>query len=223
MTQQSHQLKTLDISPNSTTRGIVIWLHGLGANSHDFQPLIPYFNRIAPGIRYIFPDAPIQSVTINGGMQMQAWYDISDADLAQNQDWAGIQKSSELLQSLVNDLANQHPTLPIVLAGFSQGGLIAIQTALKNNPSVVGLLVLSSYLANNALSNLDDSFSFKGSLMMMHGKSDPVVPITLATKSFEKLIPLIKNNKWQEYNMAHEIDQEQIFDISNWLDNIFRI
>jgi len=223
-----NNLRILDIKPDSNTRAIVIWLHGLGASANDFEPVLPIINEITPGIRYIFPNAPVMSVSINGGMTMPAWYDVSHPDLSQQADLPGIYASCEKLSGLVEHIRNEvGEDIPVILAGFSQGGVIALTTALTTMRTttlpdataepcnIQGVLALSAYLPEiNALKQKD---KLDLSLLMMHGSNDPIVPIEHARHSFDKLSQLISNTRWQEYPMDHTLCYEEVQQIGEWL------
>lgn len=212
-------LRILDVKPNSETRGIIIWLHGLGANSNDFEPILPIIDEIAPGIRYIFPNAPLMSVSVNGGMMMPAWYNISSPDLGQQQDFAGINASSDKLVELIEHYEKESDgKVPIIIAGFSQGGVIALTTALTRSTNIHGVLALSAYLPE--LQNHEQITKKELDLLMMHGTNDPVVSIAHAKKSFEKLTTLVTKTQWHDYPMDHTLSYEEIQEVGHWLKKI---
>ena len=208
-------LHILDIKPKNQTRAIVIWLHGLGANANDFEPVLPILNEIAPGIRYIFPNAPLMSVSVNGGMTMPAWYDIIHPDLSVEQDLAGIEASCLKLETLINQVQSEtDQQVPVFLAGFSQGGVIALTTALTRSVNIKGVIALSTYLPNI---NLDKSDKKSLSILMMHGLNDPIVPIKYARKSFDAISQTVNDAQWHEYPMEHSLSYEEIQEMGNWL------
>ncbi|MDH3327415.1 MAG: alpha/beta hydrolase [Gammaproteobacteria bacterium] len=214
-----NNLRILDIKPDTETQVIVIWLHGLGANASDFEPVLPILNEVITGIRYIFPNAPLKSVSVNGGMMMPAWYDISNPDLSQHQDLDGIEESCCNLEGLVTHIRNEaEDNTPIILAGFSQGGVIALTTALTKDVDIQGVLALSTYLPE--LKQHDITNKLDLSLLMMHGTSDPVIPIGFAKKSFEKLATLISDTNWEEFPMDHSLCYEEVIKIGEWLKTI---
>ena len=214
-----NNLRVLDIKSDTETRAIVIWLHGLGANSNDFEPILPILNKVIPGIRYIFPNAPLMSVSVNGGMTMPAWYDIAHPDLSLHQDIQGINASSDKLAGIVNHIKKEAgDNIPIVLAGFSQGGAIALTTALTRSVNVQGVLALSTYLPNIDSNDIMSTPDLK--LLMLHGTSDPIVPIAFASKSFSTLSTLVSNTEWQEFPMDHSLCYEEIEVIGEWLKKI---
>lgn len=211
-----NDLRILDIKPNTETKAIVIWLHGLGANSNDFEPVLPIINKIVSGVRYIFPNAPLMSVSVNGGMMMPAWYDISNPDLGQQQDFAGINASCDKLVGLIAHYKKESSNhIPIIIAGFSQGGVIALTTALTRTVEIDGVLALSAYLPE--LQNHEQTTKKNMNLLMMHGINDPVVPISHAKKSFENLSTLFTKTQWIEYPMDHTLSFEEIQQIGTWL------
>ena len=209
-------LRILDIKPDTETHAIIIWLHGLGASSSDFEPILPIINEIVPGIRYIFPNAPLMSVSVNGGMMMPAWYDISHQNLGQQQDFTGINASCDKLVSLIAHYEKESGgKAPIIIAGFSQGGVIALTTALTRATSVTGVLALSAYLPE--LQNHEQTTKKELDLLMMHGTNDPVVPIAHAKESFEKLSALVTKTQWFDYPMDHTLSYEEIQELAKWL------
>ena len=198
----------------------VIWLHGLGADATDFEPLVPMLD-LGASVRFIFPNAPVRPVTINGGMEMRAWYDIDPgAPLAGGND---IKDSVSAIRSIVEEeIAAGIPSERIALAGFSQGGVIALELGLSFSQSLAGIMALSTYLHDHeqvterlALANVDTP------IFMAHGISDPVIPITRAITSREALIQLNYRVQWHEYAMGHQVCPQEITHISQWLSSIY--
>ena len=198
----------------------VIWLHGLGADATDFEPMVPMLD-IQASVRFIFPNAPIRPVTINGGMEMRAWYDIDPgAPLAGGED---IKNSVAAIRSIVaEEIAAGIPSERIALAGFSQGGVIALELGLSHNQPLAGIMALSTYLHDHeqiteriGLANVETP------IFMAHGLSDPVIPITRAITSREALIGLNYRVEWHEYAMGHQVCPQEITHISQWLASIF--
>lgn len=196
-----------------------IWLHGLGADGYDFEPIaaeldFPTKNQT----RFIFPHAPSRAVTINGGMRMPAWYDIRSMDISAQEDLEGIRESARQIRRLIeNEVNNGIQTKHIVLAGFSQGGAIALYTALNNDFSLAGIMVLSSYLPVSC--NTPSSAS-QQPVFYAHGEDDPVIPVSLAEQSREKLATSGFSVEWHKYKMPHSVCAEEIKDISNWLSSV---
>lgn len=204
--------------------GCVIWLHGLGADGHDFEPIVSELNLPqALSVRFIFPHAPMIPVTINNGYIMRAWYDIMAMDIDSKQDETGILRSQSLLQDLINQQVSQGiPSQRIVLAGFSQGGSIILQTGLRFNQPLAGLMALSSYLP--LADTLDVEKSQQNSavpIFMAHGDSDPVVRPELAYRSRSQLERCGYALEWHEYTaMQHSVSAQEIADISRWLQQL---
>lgn len=202
----------------------VIWLHGLGADGHDFEPIIPEL-RLDPGlnIRFVFPHAPMLPVTINQGFVMRAWYDIRTADIGSEPDEKGIRKSSGLLGKMIGaQIAGGIRSDRIVLAGFSQGGVIALQAGLRYSKKLAGIIALSTYLP------LEDSLDVEKSeinadipILLAHGSADPVIPIHLAQRSRGKLEQENYQVEWHEYKgMPHSVSEQEIFHIAEWLEKV---
>jgi len=198
----------------------VIWLHGLGADATDFEPLVPMLD-ISASVRFIFPNAPIRPVTINGGAEMRAWYDIDPgAPLAGGAD---IRDSAEAIKSIIeSEIAAGISSERITLAGFSQGGVIALELGLSFNRPLAGIMALSTYLHDHeqiteriGLANVETP------IFMAHGLSDPVIPITRAITSREALIGLNYRVEWHEYAMGHQVCPQEITHISQWLASIY--
>ena len=196
----------------------IIWLHGLGADGEDFISIAEQIN-LPVSMRYIFPHAPKMSVTINGGFVMRAWYDIADIDIASKQDAAGIHASQAeiekfITQEKVRGVAEEN----IFLAGFSQGGAIALHTGLRHPAKLGGILALSTYLPLADTLSQEVSLSAKNTpVFFAHGRHDPVVPYELGKQSAEKLQQLGHQIEWHEYPMPHSVCAEEISDIENWL------
>ncbi len=213
-------IECLEVQTGASPHGVVIWLHGLGADGYDFVPVVKELEALgAPPIRYVFPHAPKIPVSINNGFVMRAWYDIRTADLAQREDEAGIRASHDAVQQLIErevqrGTARDH----IVLAGFSQGGAITLHTGLRQAKPLAGLLALSAYLP---LTDKFDSERHAASvgvpILMAHGSHDPVVPISRASHSHEILRTLGYAVQWHEYPMVHSICGEEIEVIAAFL------
>ena len=202
----------------------VIWLHGLGADGHDFEAIVPELN-LPPSlaVKFIFPHAPMIPVTINNGYIMRAWYDIRSMDIGSAQDEEGVRSSQMWLETLIeHQMAEGFSSRRIVLAGFSQGGAIVLQTGLRLNKPLAGLMVLSSYLplADSLEAEKSDQNSAV-SVFMAHGSNDPVVQPELAYLSRNRLESQGYNLDWHEYRqMQHSICVEEIEDISRWLQRV---
>ena len=196
--------------------GTVVWLHGLGADGHDFEPIAPMLELATP-VRFVFPHAPERPVTINGGAVMRAWYDIDPrAPLAGADD---IRASASAVEELVRgEEARGIPRSKIVLAGFSQGGVIALHLALRSETCFAGVMALSTYVHDPE--RLGDEVSFASidtPILMAHGQMDPMIPIGRAIISREALTGLGYQVEWREYGMGHQVCPEEIADIGKWL------
>jgi phospholipase/carboxylesterase len=196
----------------------IIWLHGLGADGGDFVPVADEL-KLPVAVRYLFPDAPMRPVTINGGLVMRAWYDIVSPSIAAQQDAAGIRASQSLIEALIaQEMRRNIAPGNIFLAGFSQGGAIALHTALRHPVPLGGVLALSTYLpladraADEALPGTRDTPIF-----MAHGRSDPVIPHELGAGSRDVLLGLGYTVDWHEYAMQHSVCEEELRDIEVWL------
>jgi len=202
----------------------VIWLHGLGADGHDFEGIVPALQLPdSVPIKFIFPHAPMIPVTINNGYVMRAWYDILGMDIGSQQDYAGIRKSQQVLTKMIDQqvelgFAAEH----IVLAGFSQGGAIILQTGLRYPQPLAGLMALSTYLPlADTLEQEKTAANQSIPVFMAHGDSDPVVPPELAYLSRARLEQQGYAVEWHEYrHMQHAVNEQEIGDISQWLQKI---
>jgi len=202
----------------------VIWMHGLGADGHDFEPIVPELNLSpATSVRFIFPHAPEQPVTINGGMVMRSWYDILSMEIARQVDEAGIDQSVALVKELVaQELDRGIRSDHILLAGFSQGGAIALQTGLQYDQPLLGILALSTYLPLPERI-LDGGYTANQStpIFMGHGTHDPVVPMALGRQSCDSLIEQGYNVEWHSYPMQHSVNMDEIRDVGAWMMRLF--
>jgi phospholipase/carboxylesterase len=195
----------------------VIWLHGLGADGHDFEPIVPEL-RLPAGmqVRFVFPHAPERPVTINGGMRMRAWYDILGMDLASRQDETGIRQSIAQVEQLI--ATEQAGGRKVLLAGFSQGGAVTLAVGLTTRLPLLGLVVLSSYLPlDQKLFDEASEQSLQLPLFMAHGRFDPVVPQALGELSRDRLRARGYQVDWQSYPMAHQVSLEEISALADWL------
>lgn len=205
--------------------GSVIWLHGLGADGHDFEPIVPELRlQEQLDLRFIFPHAPVRPVTINGGVSMRAWFDIVTVDRNGPIDESGIRASSQLLVDLIECEHDRGiPYDKIVLAGFSQGGAIAAYTAIRFGYSLAGLMALSTYLPLQAKEDSVMPQSRDLPILMAHGSFDPVLPMTLGKTACDGLRAAGFTVEWREYPMAHAVCPEEVFDIREWLLRIFGV
>lgn len=213
---------TVEVETGSDPQGSVIWLHGLGADGHDFEPIVPEL-RLPAGLalRFVFPHAPVQPVTINGGMAMRAWYDILSFDAEGRADRNGILQSSARVEALIErEIERGIAADKIVLAGFSQGGAVVIHTALHTRHPIAGLMALSTYLALPPQAS-DIVIRDDLPIFMAHGSMDPVLQYDWGKASAARLTELGYAVDWHEYPMAHAVCPQEIGDIASWLRSVY--
>lgn len=204
-------------APNAS----VIWLHGLGADGHDFAPIVPQLQLpTSPGIRFIFPHAPAIPVTVNGGYVMPAWYDIYEMDIDRKVDSDQLLASAKAVEELIeHEIARGIESNRIILAGFSQGGAVAYQAGLGSTRPLAGLLAMSTYFATSDSITLTDA-NTSIPVEIHHGKFDPVVPENLGRKAEQFLLGKGYSVQFRSYPMEHNVCPEQIADISRWIQAI---
>lgn len=216
---------TIDLNPTqSPPSGSVIWLHGLGADGNDFVPIADQFNIMEEyNLRFVFPHAPIRPITINGGALMRGWYDIAEMDLARKEDIEGVKSSKLLIDHLIDrEIALGVPSTSIVLAGFSQGGAMALYTGLRSTKSLAAIMALSTYLPfANTLNIERNPNNNKLPIYMAHGLFDPIVPLMLGDMTRQQLQSLGYPVEWHTYPMPHTVTQEEISDMAQFLKKIF--
>ncbi len=213
------------VEPAGEPDGSIIWLHGLGADGHDFEPIVPEL-RLAEdlNLRFIFPHAPIRPVTINGGVSMRAWFDIVSLDRSGPMDEAGIRSSSKRLTEIIEQEHDRGvPYDKIVLAGFSQGGAIAAHTAISFGLPLAGMMALSTYLPLPAGAGSDLPQPHDLPIFMAHGAFDPVLPMELGKAARDSLSACGFTVEWREYPMAHAVCPQEILDIREWLLRVYGI
>ena len=216
-------LEKITIEPQGEHKASVIWLHGLGADGHDFEAIVPELHLpVAYGIRFIFPHAPMRAITINNGFVMRGWYDIRSLQLDETEDVEGVKVSAGQLTELIEqELAEGIDSKKIILAGFSQGGVIALQAGLNYHKSLGGVMAFSTYVADQ--SNLAQRISAENRqlpVLMAHGIYDDVVPVELAKKSKNLLESLNYSVEWYDFPMAHGIHPEEVKVIAQWIERI---
>ena len=216
-------LETIELETAKNPTAAVIWMHGLGADGNDFVPIVNELDLAgAPGIRFVFPHAPTRPVTINNGYVMRAWYDVSFGDLegrSRKADEKGVRESQVQIGELIaRENARGVDSASIVLAGFSQGGAIALHTGLRHPQKLAGVMALSTYLP------LAESFgqeaapaNAKTAVFMAHGTQDPVVPYAMGRNSRDLLTQSGYAVEWHEYPMQHSVCMEEVTDIGRWL------
>lgn len=216
------ELECIEITTSTQPEFAVIWLHGLGADGNDFAPIVPELGVDDLAIRFVFPHAPVIPVTINGGMPMRAWYDLYMMDLVRHEDEKGLRTSQQLVSSLIaRENARGIPTERIVLAGFSQGCAMTLQTALRLEESLAGLVCLSGYLPLAAkVENERHKANQHTPIFMAHGTEDPVVPLLRAKESHKRLSDLGYNIEWHDYPMPHSVCAEEVQAIGQFLQRV---
>ena len=215
-------LETIEVNTGSKPIGSIIWLHGLGADGHDFEQLVPDLDlpKNIP-LRFIFPHAPFQPVTINNGMVMRSWFDILSFDRKGRAERESFLKSCNSLRCLINnEIKRGMREEKIIVAGFSQGGAIAIHTVLESNYNIAGLLALSTYMGLSDIS-INSPCRKDLPIFMAHGSFDPVLKIEWGRESANKIIEAGYEVEWNEYSMEHTISQKEILDIRKWISEIY--
>ncbi len=199
----------------------VIWLHGLGADCNDFLPIVNEL-KLNRSIKFVFPNAPLRAITINNGYVMRGWYDIMDLSRLDGAiDFVGINDSINQINQLIEkQIANGFDYSKIILAGFSQGGVISYLAGINHSQQLGGIMVLSCYLPD--IKNIigKSSSNITTPIFAAHGLSDPIVPYVIGKQASDALINAGYNLKWHEYKMPHSVCQEQIADIANWLNEL---
>ncbi|MDP9880505.1 phospholipase/carboxylesterase [Variovorax boronicumulans] len=212
----------IETAPNPTAS--VILMHGLGADGNDFVPIAGELDLSAVGpVRFVFPNAPVIPVTINGGYEMPAWYDIAVADLVAREDEAGLRRSQASIEALIaNEKARGIPAHRIVVAGFSQGCAMALMTGLRHGERLAGIVGLSGYLPIAATTAAErHGANHDTPVFLAHGRQDPVVPLARAEQSRDALVALGHPVEWHEYQMAHSVCMEEIADLNRFLLRVF--
>ncbi|GAB2494860.1 alpha/beta hydrolase [Pseudoxanthomonas sangjuensis] len=213
-------LETVEHETGADPQWTVLWLHGLGADGHDFAPIVPELvRRDWPALRFVFPHAPVRPVTINNGLRMRAWYDIAGMDFATRADSDGIAESMAQVEALI---AREHergiPAGCLLLAGFSQGGAVALALGTRREAPLAGLIALSTYLPGaDGLAGFASAASKRQPVFMAHGLGDPVVPLLYGKSSAEALRGAGYAVEWHAYPMAHQVCAEEIRDLGDWM------
>lgn len=215
-----NQLETLVRETGPDPQWSVIWLHGLGADGGDFAPIVPELvSPEWPAVRFVFPHAPERPVTINGGMRMRAWYDIRDMDLVSRADAEGVAESVAQVGELIErEIGRGSPASRIVLAGFSQGGAIALNAAAQRTIPLAGVIALSTYLPRGATTFASTTDAARTQpIFMAHGRHDPVVPYAAGEQSCAALRAAGFVVDWHAYPMPHAVCADEIADLASWL------
>ncbi len=218
-------LDCIEIETGDTCEYSVIWLHGLGASGHDFEPIVPNLGLLArPGVRFLFPHAPVRPISVNGGAAMRAWYDISSIDFeSREQDSVGIKESANAVHQLVEkEIERGIAPGNILLAGFSQGGAIALFAGLLSEHRLGGILALSTYvpILEEVLPAINDA-NRNIPVFMAHGLSDDVIALRYGEQSRAALEASGVNPEWHTYPIAHSVSAEEVADISTWFKRQF--
>ena len=211
-------LETIEVETGRAPDAAVIWLHGLGADGHDFESIVPELGLTRP-VRFVFPHAPMQAVTINGGAVMRAWYDVYGVDGVRREDAVGVRASQQRIEALIaRERERGIPTSRIVLAGFSQGGAMAAHTGLRHPERLAGVMALSCFVpAGDTLAAEASPANRDVPIFMAHGTHDPMIPLARAQAGRALLTSLDYRVEWHEYPMPHSVCAEEIADISTWL------
>lgn len=214
-------LDCVELQTGPDPRFSIVWLHGLGADGHDFEPIVPQLVKSDwPAIRFVFPHAPVRPVTLNGGMRMRAWYDISGTEIANKQDEPGIRESMQQVEALLErETARGIPAERQFVAGFSQGGAIALSVLVRRKEALAGVIALSTYLP--LADHAEREFAPQATgipLFLAHGSLDPVVPQGLGLMSREWLTQHGFRVDWHSYPMPHSVSMDEIRHLTQWLD-----
>ena len=217
----SELLEHIEIAPATAATASIIWLHGLGADGHDFEPVVPALNLPdSLAVRFIFPHAPIRPVTINGGEEMRAWYDfIPHSETAGQED---IETSAGQIRDFIErEIARGIGSERIILAGFSQGGVIALHTGLRFTSRLAGIMALSTYLDDfRATERERTDANLAIPILMAHGTHDPMIPIMRAATSRENLIRLGYDVRWYDYPMGHQVCMPEVEEIARFIQEV---
>ena len=218
-------IQHLELATGADPKGTIIWMHGLGADCWDFVSIVKELGLPSDlPLRFIFPQAPSRPITINNGQIMPGWYDISMAELQRKPDEAGVRQSQAAIDELIaREIGRGVPADKIILAGFSQGGAIALQTGLRYREALGGIMALSTYLT------LDDSLAAEATIananipiFMAHGSEDQLIPLALAQSSRDKMAARGYKIDWHEYPMPHSVCMEEIGEIGVWIQARFK-
>jgi len=216
-------LDAIEIETAPSPGASVVWMHGLGADGHDFEPIVPELGLPArPAVRFVFPHAPLRPVTINQGHVMRAWYDIRALAGARREDEAGVRQSARQIEALI-ERERQRGVEPgrIVMAGFSQGGAMALHVGLRYPARLAGILALSCFVPLAAtLADEASAANRDVPIFWTHGVHDPVIPLALAEQGREHVAALGYRIEWRQYPMPHSVCAEEIADIARWLGRV---
>ena len=212
----SELLPCVEMGPAGEVQGSVVWLHGLGASGHDFEDVVPLLE--LPRVRFVFPHAPPKPVTLNGGLIMPAWYDITSLTSARGENERQVRESAELVRALIGREAERGaPSSRLILAGFSQGGAMALHVGPRYPETLLGILVLSGYDVLASTREAESSPANAATPMLFcHGAHDPLVPVAAGRRSYETYAPG-REAQWRTFPIAHEVSLEEIRVVRDWL------
>ena len=215
-------LEALEIETAPSPTAAVVWLHGLGADGYDFVDIVPALRLSAFPTRFVFPHAPTRPVTINGGMVMRAWYDVRGDAGVRREDEAGVRESQRQIEALIaREKTRGIPAERIVLAGFSQGGAMALQTGLRHPERIAGIMALSCFLPlTDTVAAEATAVNRDAPIFMAHGTQDPLIPLARARHAHDLLTGLGYRIEWHEYPIPHSVSPAEIRDVSAWLQRI---
>jgi phospholipase/carboxylesterase len=210
-------LPCVEVGPRGEADGAVVWLHGLGASGHDFEPIVPYLE--LPRVRFVFPHAPVRAVTINGGMQMPAWYDILSLARAGGGNAAHVAEARGQVDALLRRETERGLAADrVVLAGFSQGAALALHTGTRYRDALAGILVLSGYEVLPETREAEASPANRGTPMLFcHGAYDPVVPLAGGRAAYQAHATPGRDAQWLEFPIGHEVSDDEIAAVRDWL------
>ena len=214
-------LETVEIETAPAPHASVVWLHGLGADGHDFEPIVPEL-RLALPVRFVFPHAPMRAVTINNGAVMRAWYDVRGVGGERREDADGVRASQAQVEALIaREKARGITADRLVLAGFSQGGAMALHTGLRHPERLAGILALSCFLPlADTLKTEASPANLDVPIFFAHGVHDPLIPMARAQRARDILVELGWRVEWHEYSMPHSVCMEEVVDVATWLTKV---
>jgi phospholipase/carboxylesterase len=215
-------LEAIEIETAPSPERAVIWMHGLGADGHDFVDIVPALGLRDTPVRFVFPHAPMRPVTINRGMVMRAWYDVRDDVGVRREDASGVRESQRRIEALIaRETARGVAAKRLVLAGFSQGGAMALHTGLRHPERLAGIMALSCFLPlADRLAAEESAANRETPIFMAHGTHDPLIPLARARQSRDVLSGLGHRVEWQEYPMPHSVTDAEVLDIARWLGQV---
>lgn len=213
------------IESSTTASACIIWLHGLGADGHDFSPVVPMLGLREHGVRWVSPHAPRRPVTLNGGHPMRAWYDVYDLRFSAKEDTQGFAASAQIVDYFIQQqIQAQIPSHKIILAGFSQGGALALFTGLRYPHPLAGIVALSCYLPfADTVRQTQHSANAETPIFCAHGQHDTVIPYGLGHQTYHNLNTWREKVQWHHYAMGHTVNDAEIRDLKDWLQQILAI